>query len=499
MPTIPISKFNLGMTADSQANASYCQLCKHFDNFTKKSSLIPYRGSEDAYASQTTAQLQNFLMSTNGSMYALGRQAATAKAQILSNSNISTPAWASPTNGQDNTRTISNYDVFFEYHLVLWGSNSNGLWSYDINGTSFTSDALTLAFTNITQGLVHSKDDIAYFGYSTSSGSFIASKNGSAGWNTSALTLPTNLIPVSICEYGNYLAILCKPSANGGKSIVYLWDRDSSLTTISESLDVGNRIGQVIENLDGYLIVVSLTDNTSISLNPKMVFSSYSGGAAGFEVFDEIPLESGQTNILKSKQKFNNRLYFGVSATSANHTTLYDYTGVWSVGKSGPTEPFSVIFNQLANNDTFPTTGGFTVNGFIIVQDYFYISYISNTVFGLSKTNSGYGATSIYRTVVNPNMPPVDYIKNKRLQAIALLYDPFPVSAQVTLRYKVDNFNWQTIVVETTHGISVTEATVDVNGLPFEEGRYYAFEIQDTGGAIINDLAYRYETTATQI
>lgn len=494
MPTVTLNRFP-SMRADPRDNNG-SQRVVHFDNFTKKHSLVPYRSSEDALTNQADNQMQNFLM-YSGSMYALGRQLTLSRALILRNDNIATTDWFSPTNGEDNTYTISDYTFFVEYKGILWGTNSNGLWSYNIGSTTFTANAQSLTFTSITQGLIHSKDDILYFGYTNTSGTYIASKNGSGGWNTTALTLPSNLKIVSLCEYGNYLAVGCASTQIGGNSKVFLWDRDSTLTTLSESIDLGNKILYALENIDGYLIAVLLSGNTSATITPKMVFARYAGGTS-FTVFEQIELTSGVNSII-GKQKANNRLYFGLNASSKGYSTQYDYTGIWSVGRNSEAEPFSVSMIQLADNDTLPQA----IKGFIIVDDYFYISYLDAGTgnFGLSKTNDQavYTATSIYRTAINPgNMSDLDKGKKKKLIAVGVTYEPLPTNGQVVLKYKVDNSSYTTVFTETTDSVQFTEMP-NASGTAFTDGRDFTFQIESTGGAEITGLYYKYEVMETQI
>ncbi len=491
-----------GMVADPRDTRG-CQLCKHFDNFTKKSSLVPYRGSEDAFVSQTTIQLQNFLM-YGGNMYALGRQVATAKAIIYINTNIAATSWAG-TSGQDNTYNITDFTLFVEYKGILWGANSKpGLWSYNIGSTTFTEAAQDLTYTSITQGLIHSKDDVLYFGYTNATATYIASKNGAGGWNITALTLPTNLKVVSLCEYGNYLAIGCAPIQIGGKSKVFLWDRDSSVLTLAESIDVGNKILTTLENIDGYLIAISLSGSTNAVISPRMVFSKYLGG--GFKAFDEILLATGTVPVITGKQKSNNRLYFGLSASSFGYSTQYDYVGIWSVGKNSESEDFSINMVQLADNDTLPQA----IKNFIIVEDYFYISYLDAGTgdYGLSKTNDQvvYGVTCAYKFPINPgNMPEGDRFKKKTVKAVAVAYEPLPGTSsayQVALKYKVDGSAFVTVFTKTDDAVVgtkvITEAGKDTDGNSLEKGKDLEFQVESKG-VVVTGLIYIYETDISLI
>lgn len=498
MPTIPVNNFGGGMTADSRNTGAYSQLCKHFDNFTAKHKLVPYRSSEDAITAvtQVSVQLQNFLM-YSGNMYALGRQASTAKALIYKNTDIATPSWSTPTNGQDNTYTISDYTFFMEYKGILWGTNSQGLWSYNIGSTTFSETAQPLTFTTITQGIVHSKDSKAYFGYTNATAMYIASKDGSSAWSITALTLPdVNHKIVSICEYGNYLAIGCAPLQVGGDSFVILWDRDSSLNDVSETINLGNRVLSTIENVDGYIIAISLSGNTSAVVAPKLTFSEYGGG--GFQVFNEIPLAAAQVSSVVGKQKSNNRLYFGLTTSSLGYTTQYDYVGVWSVGRNSPNDSFTVNMDRLADNDTLPQS----IKNFIIVSDYAYISYLDAGTgdYGLSKTDdqATYNSTSTYLTVINPNMPDVDKIKKKQLQSVIVTYEKLPTAGQCVLKYRVDGGSFVTVFTETTNNAQFTEMP-NANGTGFTAGRDYEFQLESSGGAIPTAIGYKYITLETQI
>lgn len=498
MPTAILNRFNGGMTADPRDTSSMSQLCKHFDNYSKPHALTPFRSSEGittiASTTQELAQLSEFQV-WDGNLYALGVLESTTKSKIYKGTGIDNPTWTTP-NAEDSTigRDSDRDKLFIQYKGTFWGAAAGTrLWSWD-GASTFTSNAQSITYTTITQGFVHPKDDILYFGYSNATATYIASKNAGGSWNLTALTLPSNLIVSSICDYGNYLAIMCRPAQVGGISVVYLWDRDSTLTTLSESIELGHNIGYVLENIDGYLIAVSITANTSIVIKPKLVFQKYAGG--GFQIFKEIPLAAG-VNTITSKQKKNNRLYFGLNGASVGGT-VFDYTGIWSVGRNGETEPFSVSFIQLANNDTYPNA----IKGFILAEDYFYVSSTAQNTnaFTLTKTNDSatYTATSVYTTVINPNMPDVDKFKKKKLQAVAVTYTPLPADGQVVLKYRVDGGNWTTVFTETTDSAQITEIT-QAGSTMFTDGREYEFSIESTGGAEITGLAYKYETLSTLI
>ncbi|GAH30408.1 unnamed protein product, partial [marine sediment metagenome] len=89
-----------------------------------------------------------------------------------------------------------------------------------------------------------------------------------------------HLYITSICEFGNYLAIGAAPLSGLGGSVVYLWDRDSSLTTLSEIIDFGEGNLRVLEEIDGVLIGISSVGGTSDRFDDKAVFRLVSGNKA---------------------------------------------------------------------------------------------------------------------------------------------------------------------------------------------------------------------------
>lgn len=496
MATAILNKFNGGMTADKNDSATYSQLCKHFDNFTTPHSLIPYYGSTEittiASSTELLHKIKKFLV-YNSTLYALGEKEDESNKQQVFSNNFANQTYTAVANAVDSAAGENN-GLFVEYKGTLWGdAGGTRLWSHVLSGNTFTSSAQAVTYTTITQGLVHSKDDILYFGYTNSTATYIASKNGVGAWNLTALTMPTNLVVVSLCEYGNYLAIACAPAQIGGNSVVFLWDRDSTLTTLSESINLGNASVKVLENIDGYLIAVSTIGGLTSTIKSKMVFSKYGGG--GFIVFKELPVSTDCSVITGMKQKINNRLYFAVAGTSSGGTSN-DYTGIWSVGRNGETEPFSVNFIQKPRNDTVVNN----IYGFILVNDYFYIVSSSATTpvngyIFTQTSSSSWGATAVYRTVINPNMPDVDSVRKKQLIAITLLYDAIPSGGQVVLKYAVDGGSLTTVFTDTTEN-SVSFEMSSANGVQFTAGRDYEFQFESKG-VEITGFAYQYRTIET--
>ncbi len=514
--TIPINIFNGGMSPDARATYSECQLCKHFDNFTKEHSLIPYRKSvsaEDINLIEATSQLQNFLVYTTGGqdyLYALG--VASGKA-IIWYSGVyptDTPTWSQASSGSDPTNTISNFSLFIEHLGIIFGSNSQGIWSWNIGTPAFTTAAQTFSFDTITQGLVHSKNGFLYIGYTYQGTINIARRDLSGNWNLTALSIASLKYKiVSLCEFGNYLAIGLAPIQFGSKSQVLLWDRDESLATVSETLDFGDEILQQIEQIDTYIVGVSAQQNIgnlAQYLTPKLVFKQSNGSSAAIK-FKEILLNSFTSVI--GKQKFKNRMYFGLSATSnLVDGVTNDFTGIWSVGVNGSGKPMTVQFDRLVNGNTVAKK----IYGFFIAGDYFYTAFSTASTSipeVLTKTQgsgtTSYSDTAVYRTVINPRMNVAHLPVSKQLEGVALTYVPITsASYQIVLKFRVDGSkadgsDWVTCFTRTgasVVGEQVFETPSDANGLQFNKGRDLEFQIE-SNGVEVTGLFYKYDVSET--
>jgi len=477
-----ITDFSRGMTSDIRSkDIRECQLCKHFDNFSYKSKLVPYKDSEDAgWATQADTQLQSFLMYSN-SMYALGIVSGFNYANIAKNTDMATPSWSSPTNGADSSGT-TGFKLFIEYKGILYGSvpsaSSGRIWSYNIAGTTFTASAKALNHTTIAQGLVHSKNDILYIGYDN----LILRKNGAAAFEAAVLTLPTGFVISDLAEDGEYLAI--SGTLPNGKYMTFFWDM--SATTWNDSIDWGEGTYSsttnstfIVEKLGGYLIGISIEG----TVKPKLVFRKSYGGLQ--TKFKEIYITSGG---IAGKQKYNNRIYFGLNASSVGGTN-YDYTGIWSVGSDGE-GGFSVIFDRLAKNDTLVES----IGGFIIAQDYLYISYTISSAFELRKTNdsTSYTASSIYESVIFNGG---DSSRKKKLIGVTVMTEYLPAAGQIVLKYKKDEeTSWTTIFTEATdNSISHSSINIESSGATLPEFKEIRFQILSTGNAVITGLKFRYE------
>lgn len=514
-----INKFDGAMVNDPRdPRENVSRVLTNFDILTDPYRMIPYRDSEDGSTNQSNIKIQNFAVGKlNGTptyaLFGLGVTSGNAKAEVYyknlstgGSNDLGDDGWAETTGNKDTTGTTGAFDLFIFYEktgLFYGARDGSHIWTYDAVNTTFAASSKALTYTNVAQGIVHSKDDILYVPYYYNGGgvgasavSAIASKDGAGGWNTGALNLPKHLRIRSIAEFGNYIAVACEPVSGAtpgfGGSIVYLWNRDSTLTTLSDSIYWGEERLLIIEEINGNLIGISIATGAT-RFTKRIIFRnlSVSSGIKFAEFTTSNP--SIGTDLLSFKRKINNRLYFLMEIEIDGVAR----DGVWSVG--GRPGEFNIIHERTtSNDDTFTDLELF---GFHAIGDYIFISHADSAVHAMVKTNNtaSYTASSIYESQINPKMIEGDRGKNKQLTAIRVTYEPLPSAGQVVLKYKVDGGSYITVFTETTDGVLFTERVKDATPDEFTSGREYEFRIESTGNAVITGLEYKYDVLDTLI
>ena len=483
-----INDFSLGMTNDSrEPDTRYAQLIKNFDAHTFQRKLVPFRSSESGDDAPTTSLKKNFAVAlrtgTTYSLYALGVVSGTTRAEILYKdlttgvaNDLDDNAWVA-TDKNQSANTFSNWFELFVFYRktgLIYGARGTSatagtaIWAYDPAGSAdFAESSLTVTFTQIGQGLVHSKDDILYVPYYNNAGAAGAksriAKNDNGVWTAAALSLPDHLIPISISEYGNYLAIGCRPASGVGESIVYLWNRDETTTVLSQSIPWGEGNLTILEQVEGFLIGVSyigvFNATAATNFEQKAVFKYYAGSKpiTFQELTNETTFDDSPNDIPIAKQKVNNYLYFSMKITLNGVI----HHGIWKIGrtKSGT---FSVAMDRTWDNDTAPVAAD-EVFGFILIGDYMFIAYEDGGTHAISKTSDTnlHAATAIYETVI---LNDGDSSTTKKLLGATVMHEPLGSNGTVTLRYKKDEETSFTTILTNTTNDSLRASTINVDG-----------------------------------
>lgn len=521
MRNIAFNDFSGGMVTDPRdTRINVCRICSGFDAFTYSNKLVPNPSSVVGDGDAAIHFIKNFCFN-GGTLFGLGQSADGGLVQIYEQTNFDggSDAWTTPSNSTSSSGALSALEAlcFVPYHGYIYGLHGNNeVWSFKEDGSAMFADSVVgISHINAAAGLVHSKDDIMYIPTDNIINSY---NSGTSTWlagSSAALILPTSQIITCICEYGNYLAIATYNASNG-TSKVYIWDRNSSLTTLSEEVDWGGGKLMVIHEMSGVLVGISIIDSTVgvPCTQGRLIFKTYNSGASigsdngiypGATKFLEL-VSSTTGNILNQCKKLgNNRLYFMASFTIEG--VLYE--GVWAIGHSN-TWDFSVVHDRKPNNDTQSTgpsdSGNGTMFNFISIGDCMIVAYETdgNYAMNMSDLNPHYNSTSVYQTVINPLQPEryrlTSGMRTEKKQVIStrLCTEVLTSGQNAVLDYRVDGGSWEPLINATADGFTVREnANTDLDGNAIVQGREYEFELASYGGAQITEFVYKLDENST--
>jgi len=313
-----INRFDGGMTNDKRSKSTNkFSFASGFDVFSYNHKLVPRNGSEDKNTNSTNI-VKFVYADRSGTVTLFGLDITAGKCVIKY---FSDPGWAEPANNESSSGTRKE-NVFFPYKdgIFMWGSDY--LKRFDTGGGAFDDSYENLAFgTTVAPPVHHPADDRAYF--------FVDNKVYSlndTSWVGLVLTLPSNLKIVSACSYGNYLAIGCT-TKNGitkdDTSIVFLWDRDSSLETLTARPDFGTGQLQFLGVLDNALTAVVYTE-----YQKEIAIKQLNGETS--RVIKTISIDNSPA-FGEDYQIINNKMYFYMSSPLNSDNRK----GIWVVDSLG--------------------------------------------------------------------------------------------------------------------------------------------------------------------
>ena len=516
MPIIPITNFGNGWANDYvRGGIGECSVCKQFDILTYPYRLQPLRGMTNN-GEPTNTLLGNMILGANGIFYGIGANpSSTTQGRLYKRTGIgASDFWQSFSVAQNASNTSAiNYDFLVHYpemgatRKLFWSDPANIL-SSDPNDAGSSANTYALTFTTLGQGIVHPKDKVLYFPYQTSTKTLIGkisyhASNEFTNVNNTAMELPNRYRIYNLSWYGDYLAIPMTTSGGSeNRSVVGFWDRDTSLTTINETIPWGEGNLKVLNNLNGVLIGISEFggNNPNTQDIDKIQIKAYAGGTEPIilkEIVATRLTTTAPTCSINHRVNFvhDNRLYFSVNVS--NGGTAPSYYGVWSIGKNKQ-GIWTLNLERMATNDNSETgVIACAKSGDFFTMVHTTAGTLTYTVNGNTLSNI-YNATSVYESTINPEMPEDDRPKKKKLKSVRATYLPLPTDGVVTMQYRVDasaNGAWTTIFTESTDGKVRTEAKFDSNKNQFTDGTNYEFRLTSTEGAIITSFAYDYEVT----
>lgn len=483
------NKWNGGIAQDVRTHSiNECESSTGFDIYTDQYSIraLPDQVAESGSISITDVIPINFsgttklvgwgrktTSDTSASFFTKSTSISTAWSQIVSTSGGGN---ATPANGTLIEYKGDAYALTIQPNLIKFTS-----------GTTFTTVGTAGAQNAdffVAKPFVHPEDNIMYIATTST----IATYNGTI-LTPNVLVLPTKWIITSLTAYGGYLAIACKPITGNGKSVVFLWGRDTSLSTLQGVIEWGDESLEILENYNENLIGISskreLSGFDTINTYTYSI-KEYSGGSP-VTVKSFVRTDSNVLRPFKAKNR--DKIYFGFDNDNAVYCFGKNMDGGYFVSKERYITP------------TASSIVG-TLNGISIIGDVLFVAYTDNSTDGLSRTDeTSYALTNVYTTSINSNMDVSNRLENKKIIGIRLSYrvgvsDGNSGNSSVTLGYYVDNRSSLKTIFTKTNTLQGNYSYVErgeSNSKPFLDGKEYTFVIQTTGDVRIKELVYVYD------
>lgn len=478
------------------------RIAQHFDIYTNPKRLVAYRAMEadDTNATAYKIVLFNYI---NSKLYGLGIVSGGTKVKLFNK--VSDPIvdnWTEthPTNAEDSAGARSAV-VFKGFHDYIYGLTAGTrIWACGpLSGSvGFTATALSLSsYTNTCQGFITNDDK-----YLQPYDNKIAVKDGAGSgpttnWTLAGLTIPDYLIVTDVAEWGDKVAVACRPKTGVGNSKVAIWDKTS--TDPDQWIDWGEGDLYILENMEGELRGVSQIGGTSFVIRGKIVIRKWSGGS---KALIDLEIESDDTtcqvygNHVKALD--GNRLIFGIKMTldgvSINQLAAY--------GRKKEGYPYALTFDRLVDNDSAITS----IDGLYKLGNYHFVAHNSDG--SINRPNDQAVYTGVTATLItqklNGERQLRDSARKRKVLAYAGLLTKAMTSGQsCSLYYRTDgNTSW-TLIRTYTYGDDTTsllkpidvgfENGIESDGSPFQNMKEWQFKVTTATGVEITGIDYGWK------
>lgn len=512
--TKEISNFG-GMTSEIRSKTNECALCLHFDLYRNRT-LAPNRtytaitdGSEKItrflYAKQGSA--------TNYAIYGMG-DALGASGGVSGYPAVyyKTPTATVWTDGVALAQGSLNNSVFVLYKDCFFGWQANGvsstlryLWKVSGLASSLSADDTffdATAVTNVAQPVHHKADDYLYIFHDN----IVRRLTDASTVSGVLLTLPSNLKIMGGGNYGNYLLIVASPIQQGtSNSVIFIWDRDSSLTTVSGKIDLGpGVVTYVSEAEDGGVWIVQ--ENASQVLG----FGAFNN-AINVKYFNgslqTLTIPNGTENEYFSQIRTIGSTYLPIGNAVESGGVFYFPAEIVTRLAS---ESRDVIFavrrtsnglELIADQEITAAGGtGFYLNGIFEIGNHWLVSYTngSGTILTEQTVTGSTYQTSVYETLIFTGDKRA---VTKKLFGVSLFCSPLPSGGTMVLKYRADaETSWTTIFTDSTANDLYHSATnIESTGVTLPEFKEIQFRIESTGGTEITGFKFAFEEITNDI
>lgn len=471
-----------GITDDSRSETRVSfDVLKHWDLSKSVKGLVPHRALE---ADDSSTKKVTKFEYANSKFYGFGVDTTNGnKLTVYVKDPFDSGSWSAATGGESTATGGAALGIPKHYKNYIYGVwNTNRVFQYgDITGVpTFTDSFQTLSSSpTVAAEPIIAKDDNLYIPYDNK----LMCVDGSTPTDP-VLTLPDNLRIRSLENWGDYLAIGCSGNTVGVESKVFLWNLiDADPTTV---INFGKEVLYQIANLDGSLIGISLTLNSSINFTQKLVVKEWVGGDNATTKLTKDLGAQGYT-VLAPKFVENNQMYFCVDINSNSST---HNQGIWTVGRKNSQYPWRLNQEIKSINDDVETN----TQGFFKLGDYFWIAHSNDGSIERTNDSAVYTTTSIAETEIFAGEGDEIAFK-KKLTRVGVVHQEYAGGESIVLKYKKDvDSAYTTLLTSDTSGATakyVTRTSADAS-LP-SEWHEIQFRLESTGGGKPLAIVFEYE------
>lgn len=495
-----IKSFSGGILEDKRAQSpNHFSITKNFDCFKYPSQLIPYAQTLLSLglsgASVKALNIVKFLYapfsSTLNRLFGYGVDGSGFSKIYIFDIDAGTPNtsnWVALSNGASGVaRNDTNVFFYYKGFIYMYRGGTTVIKADATGSGAFNDNYQTITYTGAgVQPVYHPADDTAYF----FDDNVVYSLSGST-WTASVLTLPADQKITCACAHGTYLAIgtITKGTLNV-KSTVYLWDRDSSLTTLSDKIDFGEGTLFLIGSLNNKLIgLVSFYVNNLYALGKGEILVKQQSGEFA-TILERITTDttSSINPLSQNPTVRDNKMYFTCSAPLLGDARL----GIWCVDENGKvaldtSEPLATSYQgiyPIAATWWIACSGDGTVTHTDGTGTY-------------STTTPSVWETLILSTVSVTSRGTIimDAMTTKKLVSVTSQFAPLTSGQSVKLYYRTDGASaWTLIFTFITVGqVSHTAINIESSGGNFVNYNEIQFRTESYGGAVVTGLKYAGE------
>jgi hypothetical protein len=269
---------------------------------------------------------------------------------------------------------------------------------------------------------------------------------------------------------------------------VYLWDRDSSLTTVSDVIDFGEGFDLKIGVVDGFLVgLIVKTPNSMISVNTGAIIAKVMTNKIATTVFQRKETSGLAIGSYIVKE---NKFYFVCNADINDHNTESTY-GVWCLSRK-PDGTWNMSVDQVMDN-----VGASVITAAGSFADFWFLVNSTGTIVKTNDTLGGsYLFSSVYESqIYNGSIYGYDSTFTKKLIGVSVTHEKLPTDGQAVLAYRADGaVAWTTIFTNTTNDSLSHEAiNIESSGANLPQYKEIEFRIESTGGAVITGFSFKEE------